>query len=409
VLLLAYILSFIDRNIMAILVGPIRASFAITDFQYGLLHGLAFTLFYTVLGLPIGRLADLGNRRAIIGIGVLFWSVMTCACGLVRGFTGLFVTRMGVGVGEAALSPPAHSLLSDLFPARVLPRAMSIFTLGITIGGGMAYMIGGWVLGAVGDAAVSLPGIGTLAPWQLTFILVGLPGFVVGALVWTIREPARHGRAHTDGDEVSVRDVLRYFRVHARLYGAILGSVSLLSVLGYGTITWYVEMLIRRFGLEASEVGPTFGWIFIGAGSVGALAGGVTAERLGRRFTDANLRVVVLAALLWVGPGIAGPLMPTPGLALAMAVPILFLMSSYFGPAVAALQTATPNEMRALASALLLFAANLFGLGLGPPVVGALTTHVLGGDHTLHVALALLAAVFAPLAAATAAFALQRR
>jgi MFS family permease len=148
VLLLAYILSFIDRNVMAILVGPIRKSFEISDFQYGLLHGLAFTVFYTVLGLPIGRLADRGSRRTIIGVGVLFWSVMTCACGLVRSYGGLFTTRMGVGVGEAALSPPAHSLLSDLFPAKLLPRAMSIFTLGITIGGGMAYMIGGWVLGA---------------------------------------------------------------------------------------------------------------------------------------------------------------------------------------------------------------------------------------------------------------------
>ena len=409
VLLLAYILSFIDRNVMAILVGPIRASFEITDFQYGLLHGLAFTLFYTVLGLPIGRLADRGNRRTIIGFGVLFWSAMTCACGLVRGFAGLFAARMGVGVGEAALSPPAHSLLSDLFPAKALPRAMSIFTLGITIGGGMAYMVGGWVLGTVGDAAISMPGFGVLAPWQLTFILVGLPGFLVGALVWTIREPKRHGRTHDDGQTVSVREVLRYFRAHARLYGSILGSVSLLSVLGYGTITWYVEMLIRRFGLEASEVGPTFGWIFIVAGSVGALVGGLLAERLGRRYRDANLRVVVLAALLWVAPGVAGPLMPTAGLALAMAVPILFLMSSYFGPAIAALQTATPNEMRAVASALLLFSANLFGLGLGPPLVGALTTHVLGGDQTLHIALAALAAVFAPLAAITAAWGTRRQ
>ena len=109
VLLLAYILSFIDRNVMAILVGPIRKSFEISDFQYGLLHGLAFTVFYTVLGLPIGRLADRRSRRTIIGVGVLFWSVMTCACGLVRSYGGLFTTRMGVGVGEAALSPPAHS------------------------------------------------------------------------------------------------------------------------------------------------------------------------------------------------------------------------------------------------------------------------------------------------------------
>jgi len=203
-----------------------------------------------------------------------------------------------------------------------------------------------------------------------------------------------------------VREVLRYFRAHARLYGSILGSVSMLSVLGYGTITWYVEMLIRNFGAEASQVGPKFGWIFIIAGSAGALTGGLLAERLSHRYADANMRVVLLAALLWIVPGILGPLMPTQQGALWMAVPILFLMSSYFGPAIAALQISTPNEMRALASALLLFAANLFGLGLGPPLVGALTTHALGGDRTLHIALAVIAAVFAPVAAATAAWGL---
>lgn len=408
VLLLAYILSFVDRNVMAILVGPIRESFAISDFEYGLLHGLAFTLFYTLLGVPIARLADRRTRRTIVGVGVLFWSLMTCACGLVRSFAGLFVARMGVGVGEAALSPPAHSLLSDLFPGRHLPRALSIYTLGITIGGGMAYMVGGWVLGAVGDAVFSLPWVGVLRPWQLTFIAVGLPGFIVGALAWTIREPARRGTIAAEGEGVPLPDVLRYFRAHARVYVAILGSVSTLSILGYGTITWYVEMLIRNFGAKASEVGPTFGWIFILAGSLGALSGGFLAERLRRRRADANLRVVVIAALLWIAPGIAAPLMPTEFGALFMAAPILFLMSSYFGPAIAALQTATPNEMRALASALLLFASNMLGLGLGPPIVGWLTTHVLGGDATLHLALAGLAAVFAPTAAVLAYSGLSR-
>lgn len=407
VLLLAYILSFIDRNVMAILVGPIRKSFEITDFEYGLLHGLAFTVFYTLLGLPIGRLADRRSRRTIVGLGVMFWSVMACACGLVRSFSGLFVTRMGVGLGEAALSPPAHSLLSDLFPPKLLPRAMSIFTLGITLGGGMAYMVGGWVLGAVGAAELSLPLVGPLEPWQLTFILVGLPGFVVGALAWTIREPVRRGRTRAEGEGVPVREVLGYFGAHWRLYGAILGSVSMLSVLGYGTITWYVEMLVRKFGAEPSVVGPQFGWVFIVAGSAGAIAGGLLAERMGRRYPDANLRVVVVASLLWIVPGLLGPLMPTHRGALLMSAPILFLMSSYFGPAIAALQTSTPNEMRALASALLLFAANLFGLGLGPPLVGALTTHVLGGDDTLDLALVGLAAVFAPLAAAIAAWGLK--
>lgn len=407
VLLLAYILSFIDRNVMAILVGPIRESFEITDFQYGLLHGLAFTLFYTFLGLPIARLADRRSRRTIVGVGVVFWSLMTCACGVVKSFGGLFVARMGVGLGEAALSPPAHSLLSDLYPTHRLPRALSIFTLGITIGGGMAYMIGGWVLGAVDPAKLSLPIIGALEPWQLTFIVVGLPGFLIGALAWTIREPQRRGRS-TDGDEgVPMRDVLLYFRRHARLYFGILGSVSMLSILGYGTITWYVEMLIRNFGVEATEVGPTFGWIFIVAGSTGALSGGVLAERLRVRHADANLRVVVIAALLWLVPGVLGPLMPTEQGASLMAAPILFLMSSYFGPAIAALQTVTPNEMRALASALLLFASNMLGLGLGPPIVGWLTTHMLGGDQTLHIALSGLAGVFAPLAAVAAAWGLK--
>lgn len=403
VLLLAYILSFIDRNVMAILVGPIRESFAISDFEYGLLHGLAFTVFYTFVGLPIGRLADRRSRRSIVAVGVILWSAMTCACGLVRSFGGLFVARMGVGVGEAALSPPAHSLLSDSYPARQLPRAMSIFTLGITIGGGMAYMIGGWVLAAVGDAELTLPWIGALRPWQLTFVLVGLPGFVIGALAWTIREPRRRGRVRDEGQGVPVGETLRYFRRNARLYGAIFGAVSLLSVLGYGTLTWYVEMLIRRFSIEAADVGPKFGWIFISAGSLGALSGGVLAERMSARHPDANLRVVVWAALLWIVPGVLGPLMPSEQGALWMAVPILFLMSSYFGPAIAALQTVTPNEMRAQASAVLLFAANLAGLGLGPPLVGAMTTHLLGGDQSLDVALSGLAAVFAPAAAWTAA------
>ncbi|MEM7434866.1 MAG: MFS transporter [Myxococcota bacterium] len=399
VLLLAYILSFIDRNVMAILVRPIRESFDISDFEYGLLHGLAFTLFYTLLGVPIARLADRRTRRTIVGVGVLFWSLMTCLCGVVKSFGGLFVARMGVGVGEAALSPSAHSLLSDLFPAHRLPRALSIYTLGITIGGGMAYMVGGWVLGAVGETAVTLPWVGTLRPWQLTFVVVGLPGFVVGALAWTIREPSRKGRLVESGSELPLREVLGYFGRHARTYVAIIGSVSMLSILGYGTITWYVEMLIRRFGADPSEIGPVFGWIFVIAGSLGALSGGLLAERLRGRVADPNLRVVALAALAWIVPGVAGPFMPTLEGALWMAAPILFLMSSYYGPAIAALQTATPNEMRALASAVLLFAANMLGLGAGPALVGLLTTHILGGDDTLHVALASFAAILAPLAA----------
>ena len=402
-LLLAYMLSFIDRNVMAILVGPIREDFDISDTQYGLLHGLAFTIFYTFLGLPIGRLADRKSRRTIVGVGVLFWSVMTSACGLASSFAGLFITRMGVGLGEAALSPPAHSMLSDLFEPERLPRVMSIFTLGITIGGGMAYMIGGWVYEAMAGVNVVLPLVGELRAWQLTFLLIGLPGFLVGALMWTIQEPARKGVSLHRDPGVTLVELLEHLRRHARVYTALFGSIALLSMLGYGTMTWYVEMLLRRFGSDRALIGRQFGLIFIFAGSAGALSGGWLAGWLGRRRADANLLLVLMAALLAFFPGVAGPLMPTETGALWMSAPILFLMNSFFGVAIAALQLVTPNEMRAQVSAVMLFFSNLLGLGIGPVAVGALTDHVFGGEGSLHLALAAFTAVVAPAAALFAA------
>jgi MFS family permease len=198
VLLLAYILSFIDRNAMAVLVGPIRADFDISDFQYSLLHGFAFSMFYIFLGLPIARLADRGSRKSIITIGVFFWSLMTCLCGVAQSFKMLFIARMGVGVGEAALSPPAYSLLSDYFSSEALPRAMAIYTLGITLGGGLAYIVGGGVYEYfLLHGSPVLPLLGELRPWQLTFIVVGLPGFLLVALLSLIHVKVRYPAAQT--------------------------------------------------------------------------------------------------------------------------------------------------------------------------------------------------------------------
>ncbi len=403
-LLLAYVLSFIDRNVMAVLIAPIRATFDISDTQYGLLHGLAFSLFYTALGVPIGRLADSRPRRSIIGVGVLFWSAMTTACGLASNFWTLFAARMGVGVGEAALSPPAHSLLTDLYLSEKLPGAMSVFTLGITLGGGMAYMIGGWVYGALDGATVSLPLVGALEAWQLTFVLVGLPGFVVGALIWTIREPARRGALNASETPTALpfAEVLNYLAQHRRIYVAMLGSIALLALLGYGTMTWYVEMLLRRFGGDRASVGPAFGAIFIVAGSAGALVGGALAQRLAGRIPDIHLRLIVWTAALWALAGSIAPLMPSEDSALYAVAPVLFLLNGYFGVAIAGLQLTTPNEMRAQVSALMLLLANLLGLGAGPAIVGALTDYVTGGPETLHIALSGLTAVVAPAAAALA-------
>jgi MFS family permease len=399
VLLLAYILSFVDRNVMAVLIGPIRADFQISDFQYSLLHGFAFSMFYIVLGLPIARLADRGRRTLIITIGVFFWSLMTMLCGLARNFLWLFIARMGVGVGEAALSPPAYSLLSDYFSADKLPRALAIYTLGITIGGGLAYMIGGTVYDYFeAKGVVSLPVLGELRSWQLTFIAVGLPGFLVVGLLCFLREPARRGQV-SGTESPSVADILARLRQHRRVYGSLILGVSLLSVLGYGTMAWYVEFLVRSFGLARGEAGSSFGLIFIVAGSLGTLAGGWSAGPLARRgYPDANMRIVMIVAWLWLVPAVAGPLMPSAGLALLAAIPIVFFLNSYFAVCIAALQLISPNRMRAQVSALLLFMTNLFGLALGPSAVAAFTDFVFADELALRYSLSLLAALACPLA-----------
>ena len=235
-LLLAYILSFIDRNVMAVLIGPIRAEFSISDFQYSLLHGFAFSMFYIVLGLPIARLADKGSRKWVITAGVFVWSLMTCLCGLTRSFSGLFFARIGVGVGEAALSPPAYSILSDYFSERALPRALAVYTLGITIGGGLAYIVGGAVyeyFTAYGP--LSLPLVGELRPWQTTFIIVGVPGFLLVALLCLMTEPARRGAMPAGVDGYAVTEVRDHLVQHWQAYGSLIMGVSLLAVLGYGT------------------------------------------------------------------------------------------------------------------------------------------------------------------------------
>jgi MFS family permease len=398
-LLLAYILSFIDRNVMAVLVGPIRQDFAISDFQYSLLHGLAFSLFYIVLGLPIARLADRGNRTRIIAAGVFLWSLMTCLCGVARSFQALFLARIGVGVGEAALSPPAYSLLSDYFSPRALPRAIAVYTLGITIGGGLAYIIGGAVFRFFSEyGPLTLPLFGELRPWQTTFVAVGLPGFLVAVLLLWLQEPERRGLVNARSYPLG--EVAAYLRRYWQTYLSLMTGVSLLAVLGYGTMAWYPEFLVRTQGLERADAGAWFGAIFIVAGSLGTLAGGWSSAPLQRRgVVDANMRLVAWIALLWLPPAVLGPLLPGAGAALLAAVPIVFFLNAYFGLSIAAIQLVTPNRMRAQISAVMLFMTNLFGLALGPSAVAALTDFLFRNDLALGWSLALLPLLVCPLAA----------
>ncbi len=403
VLLLAYILSFIDRNVMAVLIGPIRDDFRISDFQFSLLHGFAFSMFYILLGLPIARLADHRNRKWIITLGVGLWSFMTCLCGMARSFSSLFLTRIGVGVGEAALSPPAFSLLADLFTPTQLPRAMAVFSLGITLGGGLAYIAGSavhsfFVTHGVPDISL----LSDVRPWQMTFFIVGAPGLIIVLLLLLMKEPARREIGSTAG-QPALADVMAQLRSHRRAYLGLMGSMSLLAILGYGTMAWYPEFLIRSFGMERAAAGGQFGLIFLVAGSLGTLAGGWSVEPLARRgYRDAPLRLVLIAGCLWLLPGSLGPLSGSAEMAVWAACPIVFLLNSYYGVGAAGLQLITPNRMRAQISALMLFMTNLFGLALGPSAVALFTDFLFVDDLALRYSLALLPVVICPLAVALA-------
>ena len=411
VLLCAYILSFIDRNVMAVLIGPIRDDFAISDFQYSLLHGFAFSMFYIALGLPIARLADRHSRKWIVTAGVVCWSLMTCLCGAARSFAALFITRVGVGVGEAALSPPAFSLLSDMFAADKLPRAIAVYSLGITLGGGLAYIIGGAAYEYFSERGpLDWPLLSGLRPWQLTFIAVGLPGFAIAGLLLLMTEPRRGGgREDANAAEgYSLGQIAAHLKIHRGAYGPLLGAMSLLSILGYGTMAWYPELLIRNFALGRAEAGGQFGLIFLIAGSAGTVLGGWAVQPLRERgYADAPVRVILFVAALWLLPACLGPLAPSARLALLAAIPIVLLLNAYFGVGVAALQLITPNRMRAQVSALLLFLTNLFGLALGPSAVAAITDFAFGDDLALRYSLMALPLLACPAAAALLATGLR--
>lgn len=404
VLLLAYILSFIDRNVMAVMVGPIQQELSISDTQFGLLHGLAFALFYALLGIPIARMADTRNRRNLITIGIGFWSLMCILCGFMKNYVGLFAARMGVGVGEAALSPPAYSLLSDLYPGKQLSLAMAIYSMGIPLGGGAAYMIGSWVYGVFAAAdPIVLPYVGVMAPWQLTFISVGAPGVLVVLLMLPIREPVRKGRMQDAGSDapsqLSVAQVASYIASQWKVYGAIIGSMSALTALGYAIMSWYPESLIRRFGVDRGTTGALFGQLFIIAGITGSLFGGWLAMHLQKKgYADANLRALIIIASGWALFGVLAPLMPTFDLAIWMICPVLFFLSSNTGIAVAGLQMVTPNEIRAQVSAIFVLCLNLVGLGVGPVAVGVFTDYIFQDAAKLHYSLLLLTVLACPLA-----------
>jgi MFS family permease len=396
VLILAYTFSYIDRSILTLMVGPIRESLQISDVEISLLHGLAFALFYTFLGIPLGRLVDRRRRTTIIAAGVGLWSVMTALCGLAANFVQMFLARIGVGIGEAALSPAAFSTLSDWFEGKHLTRALSLYSSAIYVGAGLATMVGGALIASVPVVTTSLTG--PLEPWRVVFILVGLPGLLIALIVLTLREPERRGLVNDDVP--SLRDVISFVWEKRGGYGWLIAGLCFAGMAWNGVGAWLPAHFMRNFGWTPIEVGMRYGSALLICGSAGVIFGGWLAGMLkDRGRADGNIRVGVIASLAALPFGIAGPLMTDAWVGLAVLCGFLFAGTMPWGAAAAAFQEMTPNRMRGQVSALYLFFLNLTGIGFGPTVVALFTEQVYGGDASVRYAIATIVALTMPIAA----------
>jgi MFS family permease len=385
VLMLMYIFSFIDRTTISLLVEPMKRDLHISDTQIGMLQGLAFALLYTFLGLPIARLSDRHSRRAIIAAGVFIWSIMATLCGLARTAGQLFVARIGVGVGEATLSPAAYSIITDSFPLSKLGRAFGVYNIGITIGAGTAFLVGGIVVAAVSHAGATytLPLIGEVRAWQMVFIVTGAPGILLPLLLLTFREPVRRGLLKQSAAGTTaikrppLREVLAYVWLNRKFYGLYFVALALLSMCGYCVAAWLPTALIRAYGVTAGQVGKVLGVSTILMNSTGMLLAGFLCDRLTRQGKlDAPIVVALISACgIAVFGGLPSIMPNVPSVWAALFVAGL-TFNAYNGVGPMAINQVTPNQYRAQVSAVYLFVVNALGLGVGPTLVPLVNEHI---------------------------------
>ncbi len=371
VLVIAYLVSFVDRQALSLMVNPIKADLGVSDFQMSLLQGFAFALFFCILGIPCGRLADRMSRKVIIAGGVVLWSFMTILCGLAGSYATLFMFRMGVGVGEAALAPAGYSLLADSFKKERLVRATSIFALGAMIGAGIAFLVGGMVMDYAANAPTAPFGLDGLKPWQFTFIVIGLPGFLVAILVMMIKEPPRQGMGKAV--PLSFRAAFAYLWERRRDYAPLYFAATLMAVLSYGGLTWFATHLIRTYGLTPGQVGLVLGFCHLVGPILGTFLGaGMTERFMARGHRDAPLRTIMIIAVFAAITYVA-PLMPTLGLTAAVWFISVIFQNAYYGNVLATLQMITPNQLRATNSAMLTLVVSMGGLGFGSAMIGGIS------------------------------------
>ncbi|MFV0278287.1 MAG: spinster family MFS transporter [Parahaliea sp.] len=357
-LTLVYTFNFIDRQILVVLQEPIKAEMGLSDAQLGLLSGFTFAVIYITAGIPIAYWADRGNRRNIVALALAVWSGMTALSGLVQNYAQLLLARVGVGLGEAGGSPPAHAMISDYFPPAQRGRALAFYSSGIYVGILLGFMFGGVIAERFG--------------WRIAFMVVGLPGVLFSILLLlTVREPlrGRWGESASDTDKPSLAETISLLRQRPTFWYIAFGG-SLMAYVSYGNGNFFPSFLIRNHGMSLAEVGMVLALVTGLSGIVGTYLGGYLADRFGQRDVRWYLWVPLLGAALAFVPYLY---VLTARNITALVIVLLFtqvLLTLYLGPSIAICHRLVKPRMRALASAIFYFVLNMIGLGLGPFMTG---------------------------------------
>lgn len=391
VLFTLYVFSWLDRLIISMLVQPIKADLALTDFQMSLLLGPAFALFYALFGLPLGWAVDRFPRRWIVFFGVTVWGLATAGCGLAQSFEMLLVARIMVGIGEACLIPAAYSLLADEFPRERLTVAASLFQMGGKIGSAAAFGLGAFAIAlaeSLHARGVQWPLLGDLEAWQRVMVMVGLPGVVLAALVFTFREPPRRGIAAAQSEDRSL--LLTFLRTNWRLVGLMLLCFSALALCGYSLTSWVPTYITRRFGWEPMQYGPALSAMNAIAAIWLVINGRIVDWLFGRGMKDAHMRfyswlMVALAPavlLLFV--------VSEPWLFLGLYCVVQFVTVPFMVYVSSIVALLAPNAIRGQLIASFLFVFTTLGMGAGPALVGAITDFAFQDESRIGASLSIV-------------------
>lgn len=406
-LALASIVSQFDRTVINLMVEPLKAEFHLNDTQFGALQGIAFGIFYILACVPIGRLADRYQRRIIIAVALALWSVFAIGSGLARSYWQLFLTRIGVAVGEASLSPAAFSMLSDQFPPEKLGRPLSGFLMSAPIGQGLAFIGGGSLLSALTASDMLQRGLfAGFEPWQVAFIVIAAPGLLLVPIFLLVREPLRRGTSGVE--QLPFRAVIAVVHERRHALSLMFAGFALVSLVSYAFAIWTPALLTRTYGLAPADIGWGYGPLLIIFGTTGVYAAGWLSDHFSARgYRDAPLRVAIGGFAIAGVSGALAPLMPTANGALMLLAPTIFFGNFPYPCAAAAIQLITPNRARAQVSALYITLTTLVGLALGPIIIGAVTDFLFSDPQDIRYSLTLIVGLSTPLMIALLLLALR--